>query len=115
VDENIIRVLIKQYADALEDDSAARIRELDTKRQVEHTWADLISLAYLDGRIDGKNAEIRNAQEHDILRESEAYQTLAALHHEAMLSAIEAASILKLAEMECSLYRAFLYQNTRIG
>jgi hypothetical protein len=87
----------------------AVIREHDLGATLEAMEGYVIGKAYADGVIDGKNAQMRDAQEAVVLMEDEGLGDLGAELMDAKLRVAEAKGCLEGAKTLASLTRAWLY------
>jgi hypothetical protein len=86
----------------------------DARSTVEETKARIIGQGYANGTIDGSNKQTRDAQEGQLLAESEALAQARLAVREADRALAQAKANLAGNQERVSLYRAFLYSTARM-
>lgn len=86
----------------------------DARATVEETKARIVGQGYADGTIDGSNKQTRDAQEGQLIAESEALAQAKLTVREASRALAQAKANLAGNQERVSLYRAFLYSTARM-
>lgn len=92
----------------------AQLHVVDASEDLEELKARIIGDGYADGTIDGSNKQTRDAQEDKLIAESEEVAQARLRVREAKRTLSQVQANLAGTEEKISLYRAFLYQHTRM-
>jgi len=97
------------YRLTLKNKLAGELAIQDITLRLETLKARIVSQAYEDGLIKGKNAEARQYETEIVLANSDTYQSLLGTLLDAQLAASQTAAEFKTQELLASLVRAWLY------
>ena len=101
--------LVASYKPALEGKLASEMAIQSATLRLETLKSRIISQAYDDGLIKGKNAEARQYETEIILADNQTYQSLLGALLDVQMAANQAAVEFKTQELLVSLTRAWLY------
>lgn len=92
----------------------AEIDLADAQANIEKKKAEIIGAGYASGAIDGSNKQARDAQEAQLIAESEDLAIALLAVRERQIALAEYRGQLAATEERASLYRAFLYSRARM-